>query len=60
MKKIPNEQELQQIALTHSTDIDFKDFKNLFKKCTAKLYSFLVNDTTLASDNPLCFRHNLS
>ena len=60
MKKIPNEQELQQITLNHSTDINFKDFKNLFKKCTAKLYSFLVNDTTLASDNPLCFRHNLS
>ena len=25
---------------------------NLYKKCNAKLYSFLVTDTTLASDNP--------
>ena len=31
--------------------IDFKDFMNLYKKCTAELYHFLVVDTTLASDN---------
>ena len=29
------------------------------KKCTAKLYSFLVNDTSFASDNPLCFRNEI-
>ena len=32
---------------------------NIYKKCTAKPYSFLVTDTTLASDNPLRFRKNL-
>ena len=32
---------------------------NLYKKCTPNLYYFLVIDTTLASDNPLCFRKNL-
>ena len=32
---------------------------NLYKKCIAKPYSFLVIDTTLASDNPLRFRKNL-
>ena len=58
--KIPNEQELQQIAFNHSSDIDFKDVMNLYKKCTSKTYSFLVIDTTLASDNPLHFRNNLS
>ena len=26
------------------------------KKCTAEPYSFLVNDTTLPSDNPFRFR----
>ena len=41
-------------------NIDFKDVMNPCKKCTAKPYSFLVNDFTLASDNPLCFRRNLS
>ena len=56
---IPNKRELQQIALNHSSDIDFKDFMNIYKKCTAKPYSFLVNDTTLPSDNPLRFRKNL-
>ena len=27
--KIPNKRELQQIALNHSSDIDFKDFMNI-------------------------------
>ena len=38
--KIPNKQELQQIAFDHSSDIDFQDFINLYKKCTAKPYFF--------------------
>ena len=57
--KIPNKKELQQIAFNHSSDIDFQDFMNLYKKCTAKPYSFVVIDTTLASDNSSCFRKNL-
>ena len=57
--KIPNKKELQQIALSHSSDIDFKDFMKVYKKCTAEPYSFLVNDTTLPSDDPLRFRKNL-
>ena len=36
--KIPNKRELQQI--NHSSDIDFKSFMNIYKKCTAKPYSF--------------------
>ena len=39
--------------------LNFKDFMNLYKKCTAKSYSFLVIDATLASDNPSRFRKNL-
>ena len=54
-----NKQELQQIAFNQSSDIDFRDFMNLYKKCTAKPYYFLVIDATLASDNPLRFRKNL-
>ena len=57
--KIPNKRELQQIALNHLSHIDFKDFMQIFRKCTAEPYSFLVNDTTLSSDNPLRFRKNL-
>ena len=58
--KIPNKRELQQIAINHSSDINTKDFANIYRKCTAEPYSFLVNDTTLASNNPLRFRKNLS
>ena len=57
--KIPSKSELQQITINHSSDIDLKDFINLYKGCTAKPYSFLVNDTTLGSDNSLRFRCNL-
>ena len=57
--KILNKRELQQIAFNHSSDIDFKDFMNLYKKFTAKPYSFLVIDTTVVSDNPSRFRKNL-
>ena len=58
--KIPNKQELQQISSNNSSDIYFKDFMSLYKKCNAKSYSFLVIDATLASDNPLRFRENLA
>ena len=57
--KIPNNQKLQQIAFNHLSDIDFKDFMNLYKQCTAKRCSFLVIGATFASDNPLRFRKNL-
>ena len=36
--KIPNKRELQQIALNHSSDIDFKDFIKIYRKCTAEPY----------------------
>ena len=57
--KIPKKRELQQIALNYSSDIDFKDFMNIYKKYIKEPYSFLVNDTTLPSDDPLRFRKNL-
>ena len=57
--KIPNKWELQQIAINHSSNISTKDFINIYGKCTVEPYSFLVNHTTLASDNPLRFRKNL-
>ena len=53
--KIPNKRELQQLAISHSSDMDFKDFIRIYKKCTDKPYSFLVS----VSDDPLRFRKNL-
>ena len=59
MMKFPNRRELQQIASNHLSDIDFKDFMELYKDYTKETYWFLVNDATLSSDNPLQFRKNL-
>ena len=57
--KTSNKRGLQQIELNHSSDIDFKYLIKIYKKFTAEPYSFLVNDTTLLSDNSLRFRKNL-
>ena len=57
--KIPNKRELQQIASNHSSDSEFKDFVQVYMNYTKEPFSFLVNDATLASDNPLRFRENL-
>ena len=58
--KFPNKRELQQIAINHSSDINTKDFIEIYRKCTDKPYSFLVIDTTLPSNNLLRFRKNLN
>ena len=57
--KIHNKRQLQNIAINHSADIDYKDFMKIYRKCTSKPYSFLTIDTTLPADNPLKFRKNL-
>ena len=57
--KIANKREFQQIAFNHSWDIYFQNITNLYKKRTAKSYSFWVRDTTLASDNSSGFSKNL-
>ena len=44
----------------HPSYINTKDFVNINRKCTAEPYSFLVDDTTHAPNNPLRFRKNLS
>ena len=57
--KISNKRELHQIAFNHLSDIDFKGFMSLYKKCIVKPYSFIVINANLASDNPSCFRKSL-
>ena len=57
--KIPNKRELQQIAIHHSSDINTKDFTNIYREYTVEPYSFLVIVTTLPSNNLLKFRKNL-
>ena len=57
--KIPNKWELQQITINHSSNINTKDFGNIYRKYTVEPYSFFDIDTTLPSNNPLRFRKNL-
>ena len=49
--------ELQQIATNRSADIDYKDFMNIYRKCTSEPYFFLNLDTTLLAKDLL--RKNL-
>ena len=43
--KVSNKRELQQIAINHSTDIDFKDFMMIYKKCIVEpcIFSWCYN-----------------
>ena len=59
ISKIPNKRELWEIPINHSSDISAKNFINIYRNCTAKPYSFFVNDTKLSSNNPLRFRKSL-
>ena len=49
--KITYKRGFKHTAFNNSSDIDFQDFWNLCKRCTAKPYSYLVIDITLLSDN---------
>ena len=49
--KINNRGELQNIAISHSANNDYKDFMKIYRECTKEPYSFLASDTILpASD----------
>ena len=57
--RINNRKELQNIAINHSADIDYKDFIKIYRECIKEPYSFLTIDTTLPASNPLRFRKNM-
>ena len=57
--KINNKRELQNIAMTHSADIDYKGFMKIYRECTKEAYSFLTIDTISPARNPLRFRKKL-
>ena len=57
--KINNKRELQNIAINHSADIDYKDFVKIYREYTKKPYSFLTTDTTLPANAPQRFRKKL-
>ena len=57
--KISNRRELQNIATDHSAEIDYQDFKKIYRECTKEPFNFLTIDTTLPASDPLGFRKNL-
>ena len=57
--KINNKRELQNIAINHSADIDYKDFMKIYRECTKEPFNFLTTDTTLPACDPLRCRKNL-
>ena len=57
--KINPRKELQNIAINHSEDIDYKNFMKIYRECSRELYSFLTINTTLPASDPLKFRKNL-
>ena len=57
--KINNRKELQNIAINHSSDIDYEEFIKIYRECTKEPYCFLTIDTTLPASNPLRCRKNL-
>ena len=34
--KVPSKRELQNIAINHSLDINYKDFMKIYSRCTSK------------------------
>ena len=54
--KDPQQKRAKTIAINHSEDIDYKDFRSIHRICTKELYSFLIIDIILPADNSLCFR----
>ena len=56
--KINNREKLQNIAINHSANIDYKDVMEICRECTKEPFNFLTIDTTLPTSNPLRFRKN--
>ena len=57
--KINSRKELQNTAVNHSADIDYKDFIKIYREYTKEPFNFLITDTTLPASNPLRFGKKL-
>ena len=49
--KIYNKRKLQQTAINHSGDINYKDFMKIYRKCASEPYFFLNINATLLPNN---------
>ena len=57
--RINNKIESKNILIDHSADINYQDFKKIYRECTKEPPNFLVIDTTLPASDPLRFRKHL-
>ena len=57
--KIGNRIELRNIATDHPADVDYNDFRKIYRECTKKPFTFLTIDTTLPASDPLRFKKKL-
>ena len=51
--KLNNKKELQNIAINHSADIDYKDFIKIYRNCTKEPFNILTIDTTKPIDKKI-------
>ena len=58
--KIHNKRALQNIAINHSANIDYKDFLKIYRNFTKEPYSFLNIENTLLAINPMRFLKKFS
>ena len=57
--KIDIKRELHSIAINHSADTYYQNFKKISRECTKEPFNSLTIDTTLPASDPLRFRKNL-
>ena len=57
VSKLNNGRELQNIAIDHSADIDYKEFLKIYTNCAKETYNFLTINTTLPINDR--FKKNL-
>ena len=48
--RLSNKRELQNIAINHSADVDYKDFIKIYRDSTKEPYNFLTIDTAQPVD----------
>ena len=54
-----NRRELQNIAINHSSGIDYNGFMKIYREYTKEPFNFLTIETTLPAKDPLIFTKNL-
>ena len=57
--EMSNKKKLNNIAINHFANIDYKDFMKIYRECTKGTLNFLIIDIKLPASDSLRFRKNL-